>query len=491
MGYLQGDDRQQQWLMPRYLDDYVGADNAVRVIDLFVERLDFKEAGLPLSSDGPGRPGYAPADLLKLFIYGYLNRVRSSRDLERLSQRNVEVIWLLRHLQPDHKTISEFRREHRAAFKAIFRQFNVVCRDLELFGAELVAIDGSIFQAVNAKDNNFTQPKLEALLERIDAGIEGYLKELEGNESAEHDAVHGAAKAQSSPQLASKLEKLQARQEHYARLLEGLKQSGASQISLIDADGRLMKKSTSKDCIVGYNVQSAVDAAHHLMVEVVATTQGNDVGQLNAVAQQAKEQLGVSELSVVADGGYYASHDLKAAAAQGIRVHVPAPRDKMDKAGLYARASFSYQQGTDCYKCPAGQELTRHSDTPQDGKVYEVYYNSAACAACALRAKCTAGKYRKIKHVTEHEVMERIAARFKEQPDIYPQRKNLVEHPFGTLKFWWAQGTFLTRGLAAVNAEISLSALAYNLRRALNILGVPALLAHLQKPGRSPQTAVS
>jgi transposase len=480
MSYLSGEDRHQPHLLPRSLEDYVSCDNPVRVIDAFVEQLDLDKAGLPGQGADTGRPAYAPRDLLKLFIYGYLNRVRSSRELERLTHRNLEVLWLVRHLKPDHKTINEFRRAHAAAFKGVFRQFNLVCRDLELFGAELVALDGSIFKGVNSKENNFTPAKLEGLLKGIDTGIARYLKELEGNDASEQSAALGAAKAQAHEDLTRKIQTLQQRQERYATLLRELEQSGQSQRSLVDEEARLMKKSTSKDCIVGYNIQSAVDGANHLIVDMAATMQGNDVGQFNEGAQRAKEVLGAESLSVVADGGYYSSNDLKAAEAQGIRAYVPAPLDKMDKAGLFAREQFHYQESSDEYACPAGQKLQRHSDVAQDGKVYEVYYHPAACAACALRAKCTKGSYRKIVHVVGHKVMESIQQRLKEEPDIYAQRKNLVEHPFGTIKFWWGQGAFLTRGLKAVQAEISLSALAYNLRRALNLLGVPALLTHLQ-----------
>jgi len=231
---------------------------------------------------------------------------------------------------------------------------------------------------------------------------------------------------------------------------------------------------------VGYNVQSAVDAAHHMIVDIAATTQPTDKGQLCEVAQRAKEALGVGELTVVADGGYFSTNDIKAAEAQGIAVHVPAPADKMDKVGLFAREQFRYDKERDEYECPGSRKLVRHEDSVQHGKVYHVYYNTAACAGCPLRAQCTTGSYRKIKHVEDHEVLERVALRRKTQPQVYEQRKNLVEHPFGTWKFWWAQGAFLTRGRDAVDAEITLSALAYNLRRACNILGVGALLGHLR-----------
>jgi transposase len=481
MSYISGEDRQQTWMLPQSVEDYVTEDNPVRFIDAFVDELDLGPAGLPLQPAATGRPGYAPGDLLKLYLYGYLNRVRSSRELERLTHRNLEVIWLLKRLQPDHKTIAEFRRVHRGVFKHVLRQFNLMCRELKLFGAELVAIDGSIFKGVNSKARNFTRAKLEGLIKGVERGIERYVKELELNDAAAQKAevALGAAKAARIKDLPSRVQALKEARERYQQMLQMVQGDAAQQVSLTDPEARLMKKSTSKEGIVGYNIQSAVDAAHHLIVDVAATMQPNDLGQLNEVAQRAKEVLGVSELTVVADGGYYSTNDIKAAEAQGIRVHVPAPVDKMKQGGFYAREQFGYDKQRDEYECPNGQKLLRHEDSAQHGKVYEVYYNTAACAGCALRAQCTSAKYRKIKHVEDHEVLESVAQRMKAQPQVYAQRMALVEHPFGTLKFWWAQGAFLTRGRAAVDAEITLSALAYNLKRAFHVLGVPALLAHL------------
>lgn len=482
MSYVSGEDRQQQWILPQSVDDYVGENNPVRFIDLFADHLELAQVGLPLQPAGTGRPGYAPRDLLKLYLYGYLNRVRSSRELERLTHRNLEVIWLLKRLQPDHKTISEFRRTHREVFKMVLRQFNLMCRDMKLFGTELVAIDGSIFKAVNSKARNFTRAKLEGLLQGVDAGIERYLKELELNDAAQQkaDVALGAAPAVQLKGPADKLQAFKEARERYEEMLKMVQQAPGQQISLTDPQARLMKKSTSKDAIVGYNIQSAVDSAHHLIADIAATTQPNDMGLLNEVGQRAKEVLGTEQLTVVADGGYYSTNDLKAAEAQGLTVHVPAPVDQMPKAGYFAREQFSYDKERDEYTCPSGQQLLRHEDCAQDGKVYEVYYNTSACAGCALQAQCTRGKYRKIKHVQDHEVLEHVAQRMKEQPQIYEQRKNLVEHPFGTLKFWWAQSAFLTRGLAMVNAEINLSALAYNMKRACQVLGVSALLEFLR-----------
>ena len=479
--FISGDDRQQTWMLPQSVEEYVGEENPVRFIEAFVDGLDFAKTGIATRPAATGRPGYAPADLLKLYLYGYLNRVRSSRELERLTHRNLEVIWLLKRLRPDHKTLSEFRRAHRAAFKQVFRQFNLLCRELKLFGAELVAIDGSLFKAVNSKARNFTQAKLKGLLQAVDRGIGSYLKELELNDAThEADAASGGAKAASAKDLPGKIKELKAAKQRYEQMLAQIEADPGTQISLTDPEARLITKNTSKECLVGYNVQSAVDAAHHLIVEIEATTQPTDQGQITPMAQRAKETLGVEQLTVVADGGYYSSHDMKAAEALGISVHVPAPADKMDKAGLFGRQRFCYDKERDEYACPAGASLLRHADNLQKGKVYEVYYNITACAGCALRAQCTSGRYRKLKHVQDHEIMERIQERMRTQPQVYARRKGLVEHPFGTWKFWWGHGAFLTRGKSAVNAEIAMSALAYNLRRAINVLKVPALLTHLR-----------
>lgn len=479
--HISGDDRQQAWLLPASIQDYVSDDNPVRVIDAFIEELDLRSLGIQVQPAATGRPSYAPASLLKLFVYGYLNRVRSSRELERLTHRNLEVIWLLQGLRPDHKTLSEFRRRNKVAFKPMLRQFNLLCRELKLFGAELAAIDGSVFKAVNSRGNNFTLEKLESLIKATQAGIERYLTDLErSDQEAEASALAGGKKVATARELKEKIEQLRATRERHESMLRELQEKGEKQASLIDAEARLMKKSTSKDSQVGYNVQNVVDAAHHLIVEVEATTQCNDFGQLNTMAQQAKKQLGVEQLTVVADGGYYALADLKAAEEQGIKVHVPGQRDTMEKAGLFARREFRYDETRDEYECPSKARLTRHSDNQYRGQVLQVYYNTAACAGCTLRSQCTTGRYRKINHGEGHpQVQERIRERMERQPEVYAQRKSLVEHPFGTIKFWWGQAAFLTKGRESVNAEIALSALAYNLRRALNVLGAGEILKHL------------
>lgn len=461
-------------MFPECLEDYVGPENTVRFIDAFVENLDLQQVQLPAAPASTGRPGYAPGDLLKLFIYGYLYRVRSSRELERLTQHNLEVIWLLRRLRPDHKTISEFRRAHRTVFKQVFRQFNVLCRDLNLFGAQIVAIDGTFFKADNSRSRNFTKPKLQGLITTVDKNIAEYLRELELNDAASGSS--GGVESEKVEDLQDKITQLQAAKERYEQMQRDLELSGESQISLTDPDARLVKKSTAQGSVVGYNVQSAVDGAHHLIVDIEATNQGNDLGLFAQMAVKAKEELQVETLIGVADGGYYQIRDLQAAEAQGIQVHVPQPEDRMEKKGYFARAEFRYDKEQDCYQCPGGSQLHRRPDVVKDDKRYEVYDNFSACRKCPVKEKCTTGRYRKIYHEENPEVMGRVREQMKAHPEIYERRKGMVEHPFGTIKFWWGHESLLTRGLGAVNAEVALSALAYNMKRAFKVVGLEAML---------------
>lgn len=472
--FIAGADRAQASMFPECLEDYVGPENTVRFIDAFVENLDLQQVQLPAAPASTGRPGYAPGDLLKLFIYGYLYRVRSSRELERLTQHNLEVIWLLRRLRPDHKTISEFRRAHRTVFKQVFRQFNILCRDLNLFGAQIVAIDGTFFKADNSRSRNFTKPKLQGLITTVDKNIAEYLRELELNDAASGSS--GGVESEKVEDLQDKITQLQAAKERYEQMQRDLELSGESQISLTDPDARLVKKSTAQGSVVGYNVQSAVDGAHHLIVDIEATNQGNDLGLFAQMAVKAKEELQVETLIGVADGGYYQIRDLQAAEAQGIQVHVPQPEDRMEKKGCFARAEFRYDKEQDCYQCPGGSQLHRRPDVMKGDKRYEVYDNFGACRKCPVKEKCTTGRYRKIYHEENPEVMGRVREQMKAHPEIYERRKGLVEHPFGTIKFWWGHESLLTRGLGAVNAEVALSALAYNMKRAFKVVGLEAML---------------
>lgn len=482
MGYKAGVDRKQQVLFPETLDEYVSADNPVRVIDAFVDELDLVKLGferaVPASE---GAPGYDPRDLLKLYIYGYLNRTRSSRRLERETHRNLDVIWLLRKLRPDHKTIAEFRRKHVTELKRVGRAFVLVCAKLKLFSAELVFVDGAKFRAVNSKDRNFTKGKLKALLKRIDAHIAEYLAEVEAQDSAE-----AGQPGATDPQLAEKLKALRERKERYEDLQKRLEESGESQISLTDPDSRLMK--SQGDMKVCFNAQIAVDSKHHLIVADDVTNEVNDEWQLAPMALAAKEALAVKTLDVAADAGYHVGTQVVECEANKITPYVPRPKStsKSDAQGRFTKEAFTYSVEQDAYQCPAGHSLTLNTQAVVNGRTMRYYANWPACVGCPLRDKCTTSKQgRRIMRTPEEERLEAMAARMKGRPELMLQRKSTVEHPYGTMKWTWDGYYFLLKGLKKVKGEFSLMTLAYNLRRALSVLGVECLLEAL-RTGKMP-----
>lgn len=482
MGYKSGTDREQQMLLPETLDGYVSPDNPVRFIDAFVAKLDMAELGFERAVPAKeGTPGYDPRDLLKLFLYGYLNKVRSSRRLERETHRNLEVIWLMRQLRPDHKPISEFRRKNPKALKAASRQFVLLCRELDLFAAQLVFVDGAKFRAVNGKDRNFTVPKLKILLARIDAHVGEYLAVLEAQDAAE-EGQPGAT----DPQLQEKLKALQERKQEYEGYLKRLEESGESQLSLTDPDSRLMKLHGDKK--VCFNAQIAVDSKHHLIVAEDVTNEVNDLEQLAAMAVAAKEALEVKTLEVAADAGYHNGSEVVECEANGITPYAPKPKtsSKNESKGLYTKEAFTYSAERDAYRCPAGEWLGFSTQTEAEGRTLRYYANWQACAGCPLREQCTESKQgRRIMRTPEEERLEAMAKRMQKRPELMLQRKSTVEHPYGTMKWWGDGGYFLLRGLEKVRGEFSLMTLAYNLRRVINLLGVECLLEYL-KTGKKP-----
>lgn len=470
MTYIAGHDRSQLLLLPESVDDYVGADNPVRFIEAFVDGLDLAEFGFArTAAKATGRPGYAPGDLLKLYIYGYLNRIRSSRRLEAETHRNVEVIWLLRHLRPDFKTIADFRAENAQAFRAVFRQFVLLCRKLDLFGRELIAIDGTRIKAVNNKDRNFTKASLAAFIKAADERLDDYLKRLDQGDETE--AGTGGSRTEN---LGEKIERLRQKRGEYGALLAGLDRSGEAQISLTDPDARAMAAHTKVG--VGYNVQIAVDAKHKLIVEQQVNNQVLDMGLLQQTAEPAREVLGVEKVDVVADKGYFRTEDIEACEAAGLTPYVPRPqRGTAVSNGFFRKDEFRYEPSRDVYVCPGGYDLK----PIRTGWLREMkkidYANRAACAACALRPRCT-NSVRAVSRLENEAALDRMAERLKARPELLDRRREIVEHPFGTIKQWMGQGAFLMRGLDKVRAEFSLTALVYNLRRALNILGIDALM---------------
>jgi transposase len=475
MPHIIGRDRSQTLLLPEAVDDYVGPENPVRFIDAFVNELDLAEAGFArVSPEATGRPGYAPADLLKLYIYGYLNRIRSSRRLEAETHRNIEVIWLMRHLKPDFKTIADFRRDNSRAFRQIFREFVLLCRQLDLFGRELLAVDGTRIKAVNNKDRNFTRATLTDFINAADAKLEDYLQRLDSSDAAESRQAGSRGK-----DLPAKIAAIEAQRERHKAMLAELNRTGESQISLTDPDSRAMAAHTHVG--VGYNVQIAVDAKHKLIVEQQVTNQVLDLGLLTQTAEPAKEILGVKRIAVVADRGYFKIEDIEACEKAGMDPYVPRPqRGASVRAGLFRKDEFRYDPESDSVLCPAGQRLRPYAWTVQRGLQRINYANRQACRECSLRPRCTTYSYRNVTRFENEAVLDRMEARMARRPDILSRRRELVEHPFGSVKQWMNQGAFLMRGLANVRGEFSLTALAYNLRRALNIVGVPDLLDALR-----------
>jgi transposase/macrodomain Ter protein organizer (MatP/YcbG family) len=476
MGFVQGVHREQMVMFPASLDEYVGDDNPVRFIDAFVDSLDLRLLGFKRAvPKETGRPPYHPGILLKLYVYGYLNRIRSSRKLEREAQRNVELIWMLGKLTPDFKTIADFRRDNGQPIRAVYREFTQLCRGLGLYGGELVAIDGNKFKAVNSRDRNFTERKLERLNKRADKKIERYLEELDEADEQEQDSEKPTAE-----ELQEKIEWLKRRREVYAQLQEQMDESGESQVSLTDPDARSMWLGRSRGTEVAYNVQISVDAKHKLIVDHEVTNECNDMKQLSTMAIRAKEVLEVESLDVVADKGYFNKTEIKDCVDGDIVPFIPeTDSSSSGRAGLYAKKDFRYDAENDCYWCPAGKALPYSYETTSNGREVRVYV-AKGCSKCALKNKCNRNKLsRRIKRWVDEELLEEMARRVRAEPDKVKQRKSIVEHPFGTMKRSMDQGYFLTRRLCNVRTEMSLTMLAYNIKRALTLKGTQDLVAAL------------
>ena len=461
-------------LLPEAVEDYVGADNPVRFVDAFVDGLDLREAGFArVEAKATGRPGYAPADLLKLYIYGYLNRVRSSRRLEAETRRNIEVIWLVRSLRPDFKTIADFRRDNRAAFRAVFREFVVLCRGLDLFGRELLAVDGTRIKAVNNKDRNFTRGALATFIREADEKLAKYMKRLDEGD-VDEERAGGNDRGRGGGKLAEKIAAIGARRDRHRALLDELDRTGENQISLTDPDARAMARMTKVG--VGYNVQIAVDVKHQLIAEQEVSNQVLDLGLLAPTVEAAMATLGVERIEAVADRGYFKIEDLEACERAGVTAYVPKPvRGAAVREGFFPKEEFLYDAERDAFTCPGGQTLASRYESRSRGIVKIDYSNRNACKACALRPRCTR-TFRRVSRLENEAVLDRVAARLAARPGILDQRRQSVEHPFGTIK-QWMQGAFLMRRLENVRGEFSLTALAYNIRRAITLVGIPSLIA--------------
>jgi transposase len=471
MNHRVGLDRSQTLLFPERLEDYIGPENPVRFLDAFVASLELHALGFAKARcANTGRPPYDPAVLLKLYLYGYLHRVRSSRLLEAEGQRNVEVIWLTGKQTPDFKTIADFRKDNLKPLKAVARQFTLLCRKLELFGGELLAIDGSKFTAVNARDQNFNADKLKELIARADARLAEYLEQLDAVDAVDPDRV-----ANSQKELAQKIAALQEKQDWHKELL-GQLDAEQKQISVTDPDTRKMP--TAHGMVVGYNAQMAVDAKHKLIAADDVTNEVADYQQLANVAMEAKANLELTQAEVVADAGYYNAAEVSRCLEHGLTPFVPKSDTSANTArGLYGKSQFKYDALKNEYVCPAGGALTYRFSTYELGRELQ-YYRATGCQACALRSQCTRNKAnRTITREANEHLMEAMAQRMKQQPAKFKLRKTLAEHPFGTIKRWFGYTHFLLKGLAKVRCEWSLTTLTYNLKRVLNLVSFEKLMA--------------
>jgi transposase len=477
--FIEGEDRQQVALMPECLDDYVAEDNPVRVIDAFVGELDLADLGFEGAMPADtGRPAYHPCVLLKIYIYGYLNRIQSSRRLERECQRNVELMWLTGRLAPDFKTIADFRRDNGRGIRNVCRRFVVLCRDLKLFSRALVAIDSSKFKAVNSRDRNFTPAKIDKRQQQIEQSIQRYLDALETA-----DRTQPAELEAKTERLQDKIKTLREQMRHMERIKDRLTREPDAQLSLTDRDARSMMSQAKGTGVVGYNVQTAVDAKHHLIVAHEVTNVGSDRAQLSKMALAAREAMGKTKLQALADRGYYSGPELKACDDAGIAAYVPKPMTSNAKAeGRFDKADFIYIAKDDEYECPAGQRAIYRFTREENGLQLRRYWSSA-CPKCPMKARCTPSDYRRISRWEHEAVLEAVQRRLDRRLDAMTTRRRTIEHVFGTLKHWMGSTHFLTRTLPKVSVEMSLHVLAYNLKRVISILGIARTMKAMQLVG--------
>jgi transposase len=476
--FIEGADRGQSTLLPECVEDWIDEDNPVRVIDVFVDELDLAGLGFDgVDPEATGRPSYHPSVLLKLYIYGYLNRVQSSRRLEREAGRNVEVMWLTGRLIPDHKTIADFRKDNGRAIRQVCARFVALCRAMGLFAPEAsVAIDGSKFKAVNNRDKNFTRAKMERRLAQIEESVARYLHQLDSADRQEPSPARTTKTTRLKEKIATLKEQMQRLHALEARMLATPDQ----QISLTDPDARSMATSGRGSGVVGYNVQVAVDTKHHLIVTHEVTNVGTDRSQLANVAKETKATLEATSLDVVADRGYFSSEQILACEEAGITVTLPKPMTSNSKAeGRFGKQDFRYMAEDDVYICPASERLAYHYTTEENGLVLRRYWTNA-CQSCAIKHNCTTGKERRITRWEHEHLLEAVQRRLDEHPERMRQRRETVEHPVGTIKARMGATHFLMKTLPRVAAEMALHVLAYNLTRVMNIMGIRPLMAAMR-----------
>ena len=474
--FVEGEDRRQGVLLPEYLDEWVSEENPVRAIDVFVDELDLAALGFAgVTPAATGRPGYHPAMLLKLYVYGYINQVASSRRLEREAGRNVELMWLTGRLAPDFKTIADFRRDNGEPIRGACSRFVELCRGLKLFTHAVVAIDGSKFKAVNTRDKNYTPAKLKARLEQVQASIERYMGALDTADRQEGDLAR-----EKSGRLKEKIAALRRQMASFKALEPVIAAEPDHQLSLSDPDARSMATSGRGSGMVGYNVQAAVDAEHHLIVAHEVTNVGHDRHLLAEMGAKAKAASGVEQLQVLADRGYFDSQEVLACEALGVKSYVPKPLTSNAKAeGRFGKQDFAYLPQEDVYRCPAGERLTRGFASEEAGLLMHKYW-TGACGACRLKPQCTTGAVRRVRRWEHEAVLDAMQVRLDRHPRAMRVRRATVEHVFGTLKAAMGATHFKMRTLPKVRTEMSLHVLAYNLKRMITLFGVKPLIQAMQ-----------
>jgi transposase len=444
--FVEGEDRRQGVLLPEYLDDYVSEENPVRVIDVFVDELDLGALGFGgVVPEATGRPAYHPGVMLKIYVYGYINQIASSRRLEREAQRNVEMMWLTQRLAPDFKTIADFRKDNGPAIRAACGQFIVLCR------------------------------RLKKRMEQVEASIERYMSALETADRQEGELAEAK-----SVRLKEKIAALREQMKTFEALEPVVEAAPDHQLSLTDPDARSMATSGRRSGVVGYNVQTAVDTQHHLIVAHEVTNVGHDRDQLANMAAQAKAAMGVEALEVLADRGYFSGEEILACGALGVTPIVPKPLTSSAKAeGRFGKQDFIYNTRDNTYRCPAGEDLRWRFTSVKGGMTLHAYWTSK-CGGCRLKAECTTGKERRIYRWEHEAVIDAMQERLDRKPDAMRIRRATVEHPFGTLKAWMGATHFKMKTLERVKTEMSLHVLAYNLKRVITILG-PQLLTEAMR----------
>jgi transposase len=474
--FISGEDRHQLALFPERLDDSIAEDNPVRFIDLFIDELDLLNLGFDkVEPADTGRPSYHPATLLKIYIYGYLNRIQSSRRLERETQRNLELIWLTGRLSPDFKTIADFRKDNGSAIKKVCSKFVVLCKHMGMFTDSVIAVDGSKFKAVNSRDNNYTEGKLKARIKQTEARVARYLDELDradqqGDSLPEARVDHLKTRLKEAKALLSRLDTIE----------DQIKEGPDSQISMTDPDARSMATSGKGTAIVGYNVQSAVDDKNHLIVAHEVTNHGHDRDQLTNMSVKAKQATDIENPKVYADRGYYSSKEILDCEEHDVVPMVPKTNTSTSKAaGRFSKQDFRYIPETDQYECPAGEKATyRYTSKEKDLNIRK--YWSSKCLGCPMKSKCTTGDYRRIRRWEHEDSLDKMQSRLEDNPQASRIRRQTVEHAFGTLKMWMGSTHFLTKTIEKVSTEMSLHVLAYNMKRMIGIHGTLGLIRVIQ-----------